>query len=1016
MNAHRNWTLLFALVVGAVGVILLLSLRLEAVAESSGPVRADVPIVRQGTAAIAQIGGGGVSSGAYTVCLPLVARNSGGPLSLFGVQMFGNLAGSSLPLNKATAAGVRWIRAGISWAGVEPVNCTPDLYDWRFIDAQVQAIESGGFEPLLTLGGNPSWAATYPMGPVENIADLQEFVGALVERFDGDGYEDAPGSPVVRYWEIYNEPDNTDEGHAIHGGYGYWGNDGAGYAALLDAIYPVVKAASSQAQVVFGGVSHDYFLGEGGIFNPDFVDDVLSNCTGTCFDVMSFHYYPFYRYRREAYGRDVIGKANYLRSKLASYGFDRPLVCTETSWPTASFWGSLTLQSRYVVAGYVRSMAAGLAVQIWYSWWDVDSSMPGLLDSEFEPKPAYYAYQTLTAQLGPARYVRSLTEAETGSEDIEGYVFSVPGADGWERLDVMWYDCPEYQKHPPEDCSPGASETMMVPASVLQITDLYGNSSIRYDASDGTIDGQIALEIGPNPIYVEYDPPFSAPNGHSEAGADGGISQYDATYGVIDDRTTVEGIGPAPVYVNDGPPFDYPNCRFGVGAVGDVSQYNVAALNVGWYVDWRSQKSPHLPAGLEYVQTMRLAQVGTDGWALVSPAPSQFTATVQANPGSIWLVGNEPDSPFQNDMVPQAYAHAYHDVYYMIKGLDPAAQVAIGGIVQPTPLRFAYLDAMWEAYYWAYGETMPVDIWNIHTFILRETINPPNPEPCGSNTIPVWGAYIPPGSSAQTGELYCVRDQDDIEIFKQRIRTFRQWMANKGQRDKPLVVTEYGILFPEDYSDEDGALFSRERVRDFMYRTFDFFLNETDPNTGYSYDGNRLVQRWAWYSLDANLYDWGGTLFDPATKALRPLGEDFRAYTRALAPTVDLSAARAFANPAALWYEGAPVTATLKAVVSNIGNTSTALPTTVTFYDGPPGKAGSSPIGSAQLISAGLCGCADYEIVEMKWPGLGAGVHTFYVLVESAEDSGDGNNVAEGVVLVAAEQRFLPLVLEGFSG
>jgi len=942
---------------------------------------------------VTQASGGLASNGAYTTYLPLVALNDGAPPPLFGVQMYGTVTYTT-GLSEVAAAGARWIRAPISWDSAEPVNCTPDQYNWAAIDAQVRALTDEGIEPLLTLGGNPSWAAIYPMGPVTDLADLQEFMGALVERFDGDGYKDAPGSSVVRYWEIYNEPDAVSEDAAATGGYALFGYNGAGYAELLDAIYPVVKAASARAQVVLGGVAHDHFDYEGGGFDPDFVDDVLSNCTGPCFDVMNFHYFPFYRIRWETYGRDVIGKADYLRSKLSGYGFDRPLMCTETTWPSASVWGSEALQPRYVAAAYARGAAAGLVLQNWYAWKDVDSSLPGLLDSGLQSKPAYYAYQTLTAQLGQSRYVRPLTEEETGGGNIEGYVFSVPGANGRERLDVVWYDCPGYLEMPPQDCPSGTSQTMMVPVSVLWIVDLYGNSSVQYDASDGVIDGHVALEIWPDPVYVKYNPP---------SGASG------LTKGRVL-RCTGRVPQKSDVSQTDG--YNYPNCRFGIGVVGDISQYDVAALNLGWYVDWRSVQSPQPPAGMEYVQTMRLRQEGTDGWALVSPAPGQLTATVQANSGATWLVGNEPDSPYQNDMVPEAYAHAYHDVYYLIKGLDPTAQVAIGGIVQPTPLRFAYLDAVWETYRQAYGETIPVDLWNIHTFILRETIDQPDPEPCGPNTISVWGAYIPPGSSAQTGELYCLRDQDSSEIFKQRIRTFRQWMADKGERNKPLLVTEYGVLFPEDYYDEDGQKLSAERVGVFMRGTFDFFLNETDSLIGYPYDGNRLVQRWAWFSLNANPYNWGGTLFDPDTHTLRPLGEDFRDYTNALTPTVDLVAARAFAEPAAIMYEGVPVTVTLKVLVSNVGNVAATEPVTVTFYDGPLGQGGVSAIGEPQVITHGLQGCADYTVVSVTWDGLDVGGHPFSVQVQAGDVDVDlTNNAIEGVVLVATDQLWLPLVL-----
>ena len=1016
MTRTRNWSFslsakfasVVALLSGVVCVVLLfflVSLRVEALAPASGAsvggASLSVGDLPAGSRRDAGLAVSGVSSS--TVYLPMVARNAGSLPPLFGVQMYGAVTHTT-GLDKVAGAGASWIRVPVSWASAEPVDRTPDQYNWRAIDAQVYALTGEGIEPLLTLSGNPSWAASYPMGPVADLADLQEFMGALVERFDGDGYQDAPGSPVVRYWEIYNEPDNMDEGHAAHGGYSYFGGRGDLYAATLDAVYPVMKAASPKAQVVFGGVAHDNFDYEGGFFDPDFVDDVLSNCTGPCFDVMNFHYFPYYRSRWEVYGRDVIGKANYFRAKLASYGLDRPLMCTETTWPAASIWGSAALQVRYVVAANVRGWADGLLLQNWFAWRDVDSSLPGLLDNELEPKSAYYAFQTMTSQLGQARYERPLTAGETGGGNIEGYVFSVPDGTGTERLDVIWYDCPGYRQSPPADCPPGASQTMVVAAPALQVTDLYGNHSVQYDADDGKLDSKVELQVGPYPVYVKYGAPSAGRSGSHDLSAAGALQR--SSGGSRDDGVFLDGEAL------------YPNCRFGVGAGSDVDQYDVSALNLGWYVDWGSRESPAAPAGLEYVQTIRLGQDGVDGWELVSPLPGRLTATVQANLGAMWLVGNEPDSPYQDDLVPEAYIHAYHDLYYQIKELDPSAQVAVGGVVQPTPLRFEYLDAVWDTYRQAYSETMPVDVWNIHSFILRETIDPPNPDPCGSHTLPVWGAYIPPGISAQEGELYCVRDQDDVQIFEQRIREFRQWMADKGERDKPLIVTEYGILFPEDYDDEEGVHFTQERVGTFMASTFDFFLNETDPLLGYPRDDNRLVQRWAWFSLSSDPFYWGGTLFDPDTHTLRPLGEYFRNYTTALSPTVDVLAVRAFAEPAVLVYDGNPVTVTLKALVSNAGNVATTGPITVTFYDGPAGGGDGlaigepQAIGESQVIAGGLQGCADYAEVTVPWKDLDLGGHSFSVLVQAdGVDVDPSNNSAQGSFLLADHQVFLPLVV-----
>ena len=457
----------------------------------------------------------------------------------------------------------------------------------------------------------------------------------------------------------------------------------------------------------------------------------------------------------------------------------------------------------------------------------------------------------------------------------------------------------------------------------------------------------------------------------------------------------------------------YPSCRFGVTVGGDITPYDVTSLNVGWYLDWGTETAPPQPGSAEYFQMVRLAQVG-DGFTF-QPTTSTLYATIDANPGAVWLIGNEQDRRiWQDDLAPEVYARAYHHLYNLIKGRDPSAQVAIGGVVQPTPLRLQYLDLVWDAYAREYGTTMPVDIWNVHSFILRE-ISPDHPQ-LYQPGYDYWGAGIPRGAqfdSVMEGVLYQYSQIDDLTIFRQRIIEFRQWMAAKGQRNKPLIVTEYGVLFPEDYYDENGRRFSAERMGAFMQGTFDFFRTYTDDSIGYPADGNRLVQRWAWFSVDGNPRDWGGILFDPDSHALRPIGEYFRDYTNALTPTIDVVAARAFAEPAAIMYEGVPVTATLKALVSNAGDVAATGSITVTFYDGPLDQEGTGPIGDPQVITRTLHGCADYAVVSVTWKGLDVGGHPFSVQVQASDvDVDPANNAAAGSFLVATQRVFLPLVLK----
>ncbi len=298
--------------------------------------------------------------------------------------------------------------------------------------------------------------------------------------------------------------------------------------------------------------------------------------------------------------------------------------------------------------------------------------------------------------------------------------------------------------------------------------------------------------------------------------------------------------------------------RFGFGVVRNpIEQYDVSQLDADWYVNFGVRTDPPSQSGLRYIPTIRLSDTGY--------SPSQVTIVDYANdhPGTLWLIGNEPDAPAQDCVTPANYAQLYHELYHLIKGADPSAKIAIGGVVQATPLRLQYLDLILQEYQNRYGAMIPVDVWNVHGFILQEKADG-------------WGCQIPCGLSATQGRLYTIEQHDDMTIFQQQIVAFRQWMANKGERDKPLIVSEYGILMP-------GLLgFYEPRVETVMLATFDYFVNTTSASLGYESDGNRLVQAWNWYSLD----DWRfegyqsfSHLFDPNTKQITDLGQAFADYT-----------------------------------------------------------------------------------------------------------------------------------------
>lgn len=298
--------------------------------------------------------------------------------------------------------------------------------------------------------------------------------------------------------------------------------------------------------------------------------------------------------------------------------------------------------------------------------------------------------------------------------------------------------------------------------------------------------------------------------------------------------------------------------RFGVNVAlqyGAITDYDVQRLLGGWYVDYRFTPTPALPCGFRYVQMIRVDAKSYPPEAELPQNHELLAQAVRANPSSIWLIGNEPDTRGQDERLPADYARMYHNLYFFIKGIDPNARIAAGNIVQPTPLRLQWLDMVLAVYQQSYGHSMSVDIWAIHNQILREERDE-------------WGCGIPPGIDAEYGQLYTVYDNANIAIFREHVVAFRRWMHDRGYRDRPLIISEYGVLMPSEYLGGGDAAYGDQVVINFMRDSFDYLLSARDETLGCPADGYRLVQQWAWYSLNDKLIDldtfigFNGGLYD----------------------------------------------------------------------------------------------------------------------------------------------------------
>ena len=420
-----------------------------------------------------------------------------------GVELHRITAEGGLTLVKDL--GVHWIRRNaLLWSEVEPQLGARNWEAVTGFETELRNAAEQGMETILIVRSTPAWAQMTPgvsCGAVsqEMLPAFAIFMHDLVARYSAEPYN-------VKYYELGNEPD-IDPGLVKPDNiFGCWGDvnapyyGGEYYADMLKAVYPQVKAADPQAQVVVGGLLLDCDPG-----NPPespagsgqyadctparFLEGILENGGGDFFDAVSFHAYDYYYDTLGRYGNlgwhssskingpVVTVKTDYLRSVLGAHGYpDKGLInsesavlCTgeEAKCLTETFEET---KSIYVAQAYASARAEGLLANIWYSiqgW-----RFSGLVDKQGEPLPAAKALAFSASQLNQAVFDQRL-EQFTG---LMGYAYQRDGA----RLWVVW--------------ALDQDQTIDLGSLPAEMYDLYGNS----------LPPAQQITVGVEPIYIVW--------------------------------------------------------------------------------------------------------------------------------------------------------------------------------------------------------------------------------------------------------------------------------------------------------------------------------------------------------------------------------------------------------------------------------------------------------------------------------------------------------------------------------
>ena len=323
----------------------------------------------------------------------------------------------------AREAGVKWSREEFEWAKIEPEK---GRYEWAAYDNLLATAKRNGISIYAIVAYWAPWTKPYTD---EGIDDYVRFLRQLVRRYKKD----------IHQWEIWNEPNIF-----------FWQGPRAMYATLLKRAYAAVKEEDPTAQVLG--------LSTAGIdFN--FIGQTLAR--EAPFDILTIH-----PYRQVLEDRFFINELKVVSDLVRREdGARRPVWLTEMGWSTVTPHNTMKQdfapnterdQARYIARTYLCSIVSGVEPRtFWYNFRNNGEEQMyfehemGILRRNFEPKPAYYAFSTLTRVMQGMQFSGKV---DAGSDGLFAYRFDGPRGRQvltlWTQSDDMDVQLPVRGKRP----------------------------------------------------------------------------------------------------------------------------------------------------------------------------------------------------------------------------------------------------------------------------------------------------------------------------------------------------------------------------------------------------------------------------------------------------------------------------------------------------------------------------------------------------------------------------------------
>lgn len=280
------------------------------------------------------------------------------------------------------------------WAYTQPRG--PQTFEWRGADLLIAHARRQGLQVVARLDIVPEWArprkSSDRLLEPQHYADYARYAAAFAARYRGS----------VRYLQIWNEPNLNFE----------WAGrepDPQAYAALLRVVYPMVKAANPDMQIVAGNFSPGHAIS--GTRADDLVYLRAMMAAGAKFDVLGVHAYGARAPADEEPHPDRVNfrRVEVYRDELRRLDQPQPIIVTEGGWNDNPRWeGAVTPAQRleWTVEAYRMSEQWDdvIAVCLWQ--WQLPTTHSYQDNYTFvmpngTPKAIYYAVQAYTQGRDP---------------------------------------------------------------------------------------------------------------------------------------------------------------------------------------------------------------------------------------------------------------------------------------------------------------------------------------------------------------------------------------------------------------------------------------------------------------------------------------------------------------------------------------------------------------------------------------------------------------------------------------